>query len=412
MKIIYLTQHYYPEPNAASFRADDQARILAEQGHNIYVITGMPNDAESRKTVKGKLFKKQKNGAVTVFRVYTPIDNKKSSLGRLANYISFMFFSFWAGLFITRAEIVYSSTPPLFVAVAGLMLAKIKRASNIIEVRDLWVDFAGILDKVKNRWFKASARRLESYLLQQSTRVVVVTAGYKEVLINRGFDENKIKVIYNGVDFRHHVFNLHIPQSEFNINGDLEDKFVICFAGNIGLAQGLDVVIAAAGILKNRPEFRFLFVGDGADKDRLMKLAEEKKLANIKFLPQQSRQKASAIIRSADCCLITLIKSPLFHVTIPSKLFEYMALSRPILLGLDGEARKILEQSGGGIYFDINDPEALVEAINRLQNSKELMTTMGLNGRQYVYEHFNREKIVNKLVMVIEEALEQGRVCK
>jgi glycosyltransferase involved in cell wall biosynthesis len=412
MKIIYLTQHYHPETNAASFRADDQTRILAEKGYDIYVISGLPYDLELRKAVKSEIFKKQKYGAVTLLRVYTPIDKKKNSLVRLANYISFMFFSFWAGLFISRADIIYSSTPPLFVAITGLILSKLKRASNIIEVRDLWVDFAGVLNKVKNKWLKISASLLESFLLRRSTRVVVVTTGYKEDLINRGIPENKIKVIYNGVDFRNIIYKSGASSAEFDLNNDLEDKFKICFAGNMGLAQGLDVVIAAAGILKKSPAYMFLFVGEGADKTRLVRLAEEKKLTNIMFLPQQSRQKASGIISSADCGLITLMKNPLFHITIPSKLYEYMALSKPILLGLGGEARNILEQAGGGIYFDIDDPEALVEAIYRLRNNKELMVTMGSNGRKYVYEHFNREKIVNKLALILEEVADQGRVCK
>lgn len=405
MKIVYLTQHFPPESQAAAFRAYETAKKLAEGGMEVYIITGFPNLAGVRKEApfRRKLVVRERIGPLHVTRLYTPLDTKNSSLVRLLNYSSFMLLAFLYGLFLPRPAVYYASTPPLFVSLPALALSKLKRAKFILEVRDLWVDFAILLGQLKGKRLISFARRVEKLATRAADTIVVVTAGYKEHYVKQGIDRQKIKVIYGGVDFENPVFGHTGRGEEVRQQLGLGDKFVVGYAGNIGYAQGLDVVLAAAELLGREEDFCFMLVGDGADKQRLLRLKEEKNLKNVIFCSQVPREEIAGYVQSFDCCLVTLLKDPLFEITLPSKLFEAMAFRKPVLLGLDGEAREIIERAGAGIYFPLDDPERLVEAILDLKDNRDEAQAMAQRGYHFARENFNRDLLVEQLSEILQQ---------
>lgn len=404
MKILYLTQHFPPESQAAAFRAAETAELLSAGGIEVHVITGFPNHAEARKQAKykHKLILNEQYGQVHVTRVYTPLDTKHSSLIRLLNYFCYMALAFFAGLFLPKPAVVYASSPPLFVSLPGLALAKLKRAKYVLEVRDLWVDFAILLGQLRGRFFIYIASKIEQVVTRAAAKIVVVTAGYKQHYIEQGIDADKIEIIYGGIDFSNPVFSLSEFDGSLKEKHQLGGKFIVGYAGNIGYAQGLDVLLEAADLMRNE-EVAFLLIGDGADKERLCVVKEEKGLDNVIFAGQVSREEVAKYIHSFDCYLVTLLNHSLFQITLPTKLFEAMAFRKPVLLGLNGEAQGIVERAEAGLTFDIDRPETMVEAINYLKNHPKERKVMAENGYQFAKDNFNREHLVGRLSNILKE---------
>jgi len=401
-RIFYLTQHFYPEAQAAAFRATESALLLHEAGFEVVLITGYPNlKAErSKNKYRGKLFVKDDYRGLKVVRVYTPLDTKKGAFIRLLNYFSFMILAVGAGLFLKKPKIIYASSPPFFVSVAGLIIARFKKARYVIEIRDLWIDFALLLGQLRSKPVIAVMRALEKITYRAADRIVVVTEGYRNHLVGRGVEEEKISVIHAGVDFD----KLTLGDGErIRTEMGLQNKFIIGYAGNIGLAQGLEVVVQAAYLLREEEGIAIVIVGDGAERLRLVELARQLNLNNIFITGPVNRSDAADYMASFDSCLVQLLKDPLFDLTLPSKLFECMAYSKPVLLGLGGEAKEIIEKSGGGLLFNVEDPLSLVRQIKALKGHEQETAKVGERGRKFVMEHYDRRQLVNMLGEILKE---------
>jgi glycosyltransferase involved in cell wall biosynthesis len=401
MKIIYITQHFPPEVGAAQGRAFDMSNNLAKLGHDVQVITAFPNHETNF-----HLFKREKKEMVKVLRTFRIKDTKKSAIRRLLNYFSFTFSSFLGGLFIRKADIVYATSPQLFQGISGFLLSRIHGAKFVFEVRDLWVDFAEILGQFKNKKLLSLAKKLERFLFQKADLIVVVTNGYKEKLLSLGIPENKIIVIPNGVN------PSTIPSSNetFNVKKhyNIENKFLVLYAGNIGAAQGLETIINAAIKLKDNPHFAFMFVGDGVEKVHLKDLANKHNLTNVIFVDQLPKQQLVAYYKAADIGIVSLKNHPLFSITIPSKIFDYLSMSTPILLGVDGEAREIVEQLNGGYFFTPENTESFIQSLFKAQENPEKLNEMRTNMKDRLLLRFNRETLAKKLSEALYHMLRQS----
>lgn len=401
-RIFYLTQHFFPENQAAAFRATESALLLQEEGFEVVLITGFPNLVAERKKGKyrGRLLVRENYKGLEVVRLYTPLDTKKGAFVRLLNYCSFMILAVGVGLFMKKPTTVYASSPPFFVALAGLILATMKRARFVPEIRDLWIDFAVLLGQLKNNSVIAVMRVLEKIIYRAADRIVVVTEGYRDHLVGLGVKEAKIRVIHAGVDFDQLIKgNGEKVRAELN----LTNHFIVGYAGNVGLAQGLEVMVRAANLMRDEQNLAFIVVGDGADHRRLTEVAKYLKLNNIYSRGQVTREEAADYMSAFNCCLVLLINDPLFNLTLPSKLFECLANSRPVLLGLGGEAEEIIRRSESGLIFNVQDPASLVQQIRYLKDNQMMAIAMGENGRRYVNEKFERRKLVNKLGVIFKE---------
>ena len=338
-----------------------------------------------------------------------PLPNRKPH-ERILNYSSFFLSSCITGSFLSRPDIIIATSPQLLVGLAGWWLGLIKHKPFILEVRDIWpesITASGVGQKTSMMTRSLSA--LSGFLYRTCTHLVVVTPAFKEDIVNKfNIKPEKISVVTNGVET-----DLFRPMGDTNeAKGalGLEGRFVVSIIGTLGLAHGLDTVIGAADRLKeNFPKIILLFVGEGADRERLMKLARDQGLTNIRFLPQQPRKKVPGFIRASDICLVMLRKADIFKTVIPTKMLEFMACSRPVILGVDGQARHIMEQARAGIFVEPENVMALADAITELYHDEACREKLGINGRNYIVKNLSRKQTAKEYVGVLEKVISKWK---
>ncbi|WP_138419844.1 UDP-N-acetylglucosamine 2-epimerase [Aquibacillus sediminis] len=413
MKILYVSQHFPPETGAAQGRAYDMCKNLVKLGHDVTVVTGLPNYPTGKipKKYKGKLQYREKIDGINVIRTFLVPDTKSGALKRLMNYFSFMFSSMISGaLFVRKPDVVIATSPQLFVGFSGYVLSKIHRSKFVFEVRDLWVDFAEGLGEFKNKKLLRMAKELERFLYYKADSIVTVTKGYKQHLIDHeGIFENKIEVVTNGVEVD--KFNPIKSETEKDVlkkEHNFNDKFVVLYAGNLGAAQGLDVVIDSAHILRNKKDIVFLMIGEGVEKVRLKEKKEELDLKNVIFEDGKTKDEIQEYYNMADASLVSLKSFSLFDITLPSKIFDSMAMAKPVLIGVNGEGRKIIEKANAGIYFESENGKELANGVINLYENPNMKKQMGVNARNYAIKKFARDVLASRLDKSLRKVAKNG----
>lgn len=395
---------------APAARVAELSRYWAEDGHHVTVLTGFPNHptgvvpAEYRGKLR-RLVTREKANDVNVVRTWLlPFPNRKT-YERVLNYSSFCFSAAGTGLFTERPEVVIASSPQLLVGLSGWWLARCKRARFVFEVRDLWPESlaavgAGGPDSPMYRWLA----RIAGFLYRNSDHIVVVAPAFKEYLVQYWqVPPHKISVVENGVETE--VF---IPRTESSLRSELgaEGNFVVSYIGTMGNAHGLQTLLEAAEQLRNtKPEVLFLLVGEGAEKEQLVELVRSRGLANVRFVKQQPRESIPAYICASDVCLVLLKKNEIFKTVIPSKMLEFMSCARPVILGVEGQARKILEEAQAGVCVEPENASALIREISRLGADASLRETLGRNGRRHILQHFSRKQTASTYLEVLNRLL-------
>jgi glycosyltransferase involved in cell wall biosynthesis len=309
----------------------------------------------------------------------------------MLNYSSFCVSAAATGAFLERPDVVIATSPQLLVGLSGWWVAKLNRVPFILEVRDLWPEsLAAVGVGNPDSLLHSTLGRIASFLYRNADHIVVVTPAFQEHLIRRWqVPAQKISVVQNGVETR-----LFSPRGSEKLRKSLgaEGNFVASYIGTLGLAHGLETMISAAERLQDAaPNVLFLLVGEGADRERILAMAESKHLRNLRVVAQQPREKIPDYISASDACLVLLKKSDVFETVIPTKMLEFMSCGRPVILGVNGQARQILERAKAGIYVEPENPAALCEAILKLQQQDLLRESLGRNGRDYVVNNLSRE---------------------
>jgi glycosyltransferase involved in cell wall biosynthesis len=393
MRILYLSQYFPPEVGATQTRAHEMARGLVEADHRVTMIAELPNHPSGivPPEYRGKLYERSELDGIEVIRVWVKASPVKTFRTRMAFYVSYMVSATVAGLFLARGkfDVIYATSPPLFVGAAALAASYLRAIPLVFEVRDLWPESAVSLGELRNRRAIALAERLERACYQRARRIVVVTEGIRQRLLERGLPPEKLVVIPNGANTE-----LFRPRPEAGLalrqELGLEDAFVVLYAGIHGIAQGLDTVVEAARLLQNAPNIRFLFVGEGPVKADVIALAQQYGLENLRFHPEVPRERMPAFLSAVDVALVPLRRLELFRGALPSKMFDAWAAGCPTLVSIEGEARSVLEEAGAGRFVIPEDPHSMVEAIRSLSEDRKACQRMGLRGRVFVQEHFSR----------------------
>ncbi len=313
------------------------------------------------------------------------------------------------GSFLPRPDLVIATSPQLLIGLSGWWISRLKGRPFVFEVRDLWPEslLASGIGR-ENSFLIRSLDRLASFLYHQCDRIVVVTEAFKENLTRqRGLPEEKIDVIENGVETEEFCprVNSHALQERLGLNG----KFVVSYIGTMGYAHGLEVVLEAARNLKEvQRDVLFLLVGEGAEKEKLQALAEKEHLTNIRFLHQQPRDTIPLFINASDVCLVLLRKADVFRTVLPSKMLEFMACGRPVVLGVDGQARRILDQAQAGIYTTPGDAASLTQVVMNLYRDSSLRGRLGENGRDFIVKHYSREQQALEYLSIMERLITSG----
>ncbi len=393
--ILFFTPYYPPEVGAAQTRISETAVRLVKRGHRVTVLTTLPNYPLGQVPLeyRNRRLRRQVRDGVSIVRVWSYISPNKGFLRRILSQLSFGCLAPFLGLrAIGKPDVIIVESPPLFDAIGGRFLAWVKRCPYIFTVADIWPESAVQLGVLHNRLLIRLAEWLEWSTYRRAGAIWSVTAGIRQTLIERGLPERQVFLLPNGVDtekFR------PLPQAEARDALGWGPGFTLLYAGTIGLAHGLGTLLDAAEQLKDDAGIRMVLVGEGAAKDELIAEAQRRQLTNVTFLSAQPHDRMPLIIASADACLVSLRKVPLFEGALPSKMYEAMACARPIVLAVDGEARQLIaQQAGAALYVEPENASALAQAVLHLRAQPEEARQLGQRGREFVKAHFDRDLLV------------------
>lgn len=404
MKITILTQYFPPEVGAPQNRLFELALRLKKSGADVTVLTAMPNypHMKVQEGYRGKWKMVEEIEGIKIIRSWIFVPQSKSIVPRLLNYFSFVFSSFWVGTArLHRSDWLICESPPLFLGISAFFLSRFKRAKLIFNVSDLWPESAEKLGLVTNRFLLRLSTWLEEFMYRKSALVTGQTQGIVADIKKR-FPNKTVYWLPNGVDTK-----FYNPAEDHGAwrskNGFAKDDLLLLYAGIIGHAQGLDIFLQAGELLKDNPRAKFILLGEGPEKKRLVEEKEKLGLANVFFFPAVSKKEMPEIVAASDAAVVPLKKLDLFKGAIPSKIFENLAMKKPVLLGVDGEAKTLfIEEGKAGLFFEPENAVALADCVRQLLNNPALVAELGANGRKYVEEKFERDKIANGFRQLLE----------
>lgn len=416
MRILFLTENFPPETNAAATRVSERALYWVKAGHQVTVLTCAPNFPG------GKLFDGWENrwrqvgdlGGIRVVRLKTYIAPNEGFARRILDFISFMVSAVVFGLFEPKPDVVVATSPQFFAAVGGWTLAGLRGVPFVFELGDLWprsITAVGAMkDSLVIRWLE----RLELFLYRRSAAVVALTRAFKDDLIRRAIPADKIAVVINGVDLPRYAPRPR--DAELAAQWGLADAFVIGYVGTHGMAHGLINVLDAAECLRDAPRIRFLLVGAGAERQMLMDEARRRGLDNVVFGPPQPKEMMPRVWSLCDVALVHLKDSPAFAEVIPSKIFEAMGMGLPLLLVAPaGEASRIIETDRAGLFVPAADPQGLADAARRLEAESGLRAGLAAASLAAAPLH-TRQRQAELFISVLDEVVagrgptEAGRI--
>ena len=393
VRVLLLTQWFDPEP---TFKGLVFARALVKQGFEVEVVTGFPNYPGGKiyPGFKLKLFQREFIDGVKITRLPLYPSHGQSGIGRVFNYVSFAAASLFYGVFFAkRPDVIYAYHPPLTVGIAASIIRFFRRVPVLYDIQDMWPDTLKATGMFSNDKLLGVVSKVCDWVYRHVDKLVVLSPGFKKVLIERGVPEDKIEVIYNWCAEEQITASAETPIC-FSDNA----RFRILFAGNMGKAQALDAVLDAAYTLQSRSRpVEFIFLGGGVEVDALKRIAIEKSLTNVTFLPAVPMAEVGGYLKAADALLVHLKKDPLFKITIPSKTQAYMAVGRPLLMAVDGDAAELVKQSGCGVVVESENVDSLVSGVELLLNSSaEELALMSQKGHDFYRKHLSLDQGVLK----------------
>jgi glycosyltransferase involved in cell wall biosynthesis len=403
MRILFLTHYYPPEVNAPASRVSEFAQEWTRTGHQVAVVTCAPNHpyGKLQPPYRNRLFQQENVDGIEVIRVWTFLAPNEGFFHRILNYLSF-FLSVSAQVWrLPAADVVISTSPQFFCGLAGFVVARMKRAPWVLEIRDLWPESIVTVGAMRRGTFVRLLEHIEGWAYRIADRVVSVTKSFVPHFVKKGADPSKISVITNGVDLN--TFDDARDAEAFRATHGLRGKFVASYAGTHGMAHRLETILEAAELTREDPRIAYLMVGAGAERDRLMAMKAQKGLDNVVMLPQMQRSAMLDVWGASDVSLVLLKDDPLFRKVIPSKIFEAMAMRRPIVLGVEGEAKEIMEDGRCGIAIRPGNAEDLAAVLRRLADDPDLAAELGANGRRLVVERYDRRKLAAQYLATLQE---------
>jgi len=396
---------------APAGRAAELSRLWADDGHEVTVLTGFPNHPtgvvpqEYRRKLHRLVLHETYHGVEVVRTWLLPFPNRKA-YERMFNYSSFCISSATTGAFLEKPDVVIASSPQLLVGLSGWWLARYNGVPFVFEVRDLWPEsLAAVGVSSQKSALHRSLAKIAGFLYRSCDRLVVVTPVFKEYLVERWqVPEEKVFVVENGVETS--VFSRLVPNIAIRRELGAEERFVVSYIGTLGAAHGLETLLeAAAHLRESAPNILFVVVGEGAEKARIVSLARSRGLTNLRFVDQQPREKIPVYIAASDVCLVLLKRAELFKTVLPTKMLEFMSCARPVILGVDGHARKVMERANAGIFIAPEDPAALAEAVMRLATNPALCESLGRNGRQHIVRYYARRDTAKVYLDLLQDLL-------
>lgn len=404
MKILFLTDNFPPEVNAPATRTLEHCREWVKAGHEVTVITCHPNYPI------GKVYDGYKNSwktkevveGINVIRVWTYITSNKGFFKRILDYISFSFTSFFAGLFL-KCDVIVATSPQFFTALSGRTLHFFKRKPWVMEVRDLWPDSIKSVGAMKDGLVLKYFSKEEKWCYKSADRIVVVTDTFKKIISEKGIPAEKISVVKNGANLD--LFRPREKSPELVKKYGLEGKVVLGYVGTIGMAHKLDFLIDC---VKGLPDCKLMILGAGAEKDALVEKVANENIDNVFFVDPVSKDKVADYVGLQDLALVNLRRDPLFTTVIPSKIFETAAMRVPIMLGVDGEARSLVEHYGAGLFYEPENKDDFLSKLNRMLIDRVLYAACQ-QGCDSLARDFDRKRLAQDMLEAVEGVVKKKK---
>ncbi len=402
MHVLLITQYFPPEIGAAATRWGDYVQILIKKGHRVTVLCEMPNyplgtyfPGYKRQWVK----QEKVSPNLTIIRSFAWANNRDSAIKKLGHYLVFMFSGLLTAFRLKNYHVLIVSSPPLFVGVIGAIISKIKSIYFFLDIRDLWPESVMALGEVRSKWVFNMGKKLESFIYKSTNGYILTVPGFKKHFTNH-YPEQLNKPMINLINGVSNTF-FDLAKKYDRIPGK---RFAVLYSGNMGLAQGLESVIKAADILQKYP-IDFKFVGSGVKQKALKTKADKLGLKNVVFLPVQKKEELIKLIKKASVCLVPLKNNPLFKNAIPSKMFEYMACGRPVIVSISGEVTEIIKKAKSGLISSPEDANSIADSILYYYNNRGKIIEQGRNGVMYVKENVRKEVLISHVMKKMQNAI-------
>lgn len=404
MRILFLSHYFPPEVNAPATRTYEHCKEWVKQGHQVTVISCVPHHPIGKvyPGYKNRLFYREEKDGIQAIKILTYVTANEGFAKRTFNYVFYMMMAILVAPFVAKADVVISTSPQFFNGLAGYFVSRIKRAAWVLEIRDLWPESILAVGAIENKRLIRMLEGIERFVYRKADYIVPVTNAFKKHILRNGGNEARISVIRNGVNLE--LFNPMPRNEEYANEIGIGGKFVASYVGTHGMAHGLDVVIETAEKLKNNPDIMFLLVGEGAEKSRLKAAVEARGLSNVVMLDQQKKDQMPLIWSVSDVSLVLLRKLDLFLTVIPSKIFESMAMGKPIILGVRGESAEIIEQGNAGLCIEPENADQLTESLLSLYNNRDGYAEIAESAKGYVAKNFNRKELAKEYEQILVQA--------
>jgi colanic acid biosynthesis glycosyl transferase WcaI len=411
MRILFLSHYFFPEGNAPATRVYEMSRRWVRMGHEVTVVTcapsvprgvvyaGYANRPYQREVVEG----------IDVRRVWTYLAANEGSGRRIANYLSFLLTATVAALATPRPDVLIATSPQFFCGWAGVLASGLRRVPFVLEIRDLWPESIVAVGAMRpSRWIRV-LEALERRMYAAATRIVTVGEGYRRKLAERGVAAQGVEIVPNGVDLG--LFRAGVDASRVRGEFGLGDAFVCAYVGTIGMGCGLDVALRAGLLLRERgrDDVRLLLVGDGAIRERLEREVREAGLSNVVFTGRLDKARMPEVLAASDACLVHLAKRELFTTVLPSKIFEAAAMSRPIVIGVEGFAAELVASAGAGLCIEPENERELVDAVLRLADDRALAARLGEAGRSEIAARYDYDGLAARYAELLGKLAVEGR---
>lgn len=388
MHVLLIHQAFVSPDDAGGTRHYELARRFVDGGQQFSIVASDLSYLSGKKCAADA--RVQDFDGVKVQRAWTYSALHRSFVWRVVSFLSFMVSSVWTAMKVKNVDLVIGTSPPIFQAVSAWVISVVKWRPFLLEIRDLWPEFAVDMGVLKNPVLIWLARRLERFLYARANHMLVNSPAYRDYLINLGIPAAKISFIANGVD--PDMFQVDQVKSGLREEFQLQDKFLVTYAGAMGMANNLEVVLEAATLLNDVPQVHFLMVGDGKDRVKLQDLAQQMNVKNVTFTGSRPKSQMPSVLAESDVCLAVLRDIPMFRTTYPNKVFDYMAAARPVVLAIDGVIRQVIEAANGGIPVPPGNPQAMADAVRDLYSNRPQSQRMGQMAREYVIKFFDRNQ--------------------
>ncbi len=399
MHILLIHQAFAALNEPGGTRHYELARYLAQVGHRVTVIASPISYLTGTQTAPcGVHLETIEGGQITILRTYAYSAIHRSFLHRIIGFLSFMGTSFLAGLKVSQVDLVWGTSPPIFQGVTAWLLARLKRAPFLLEVRDLWPAFAVEVGVLNQPALIRASEWLESFLYRHADRLIVNSPGFIDHVQARGGKD--IELVPNGADPR--MFDPNDHGAAFRQKHGLEGKFIALYAGAHGLSNDLGVLLEAAEQLKGITKIAIVLLGDGKEKPALRATTDSRQLNNVHFIDSVPKTEMAQALAASDICIAILKPIPLYATVYPNKVFDYMAAGRPVVLAIDGVIRAVVEEAQAGIFCPPGNPESLAAVIQKLSQDPESVHNLGNCGRQYIETYFDRAALGGRLAKIIE----------